>query len=77
MLLHFTPVEFFAVRRARYKLAFFLAMSITLLVTYFVQTPFMLAGTGTAIYLLYFFVAMATFKPEDSEDKQGESKIYK
>lgn len=64
MLRHFTPIEFFAVRRGRYKLAFFFAISITTLCTYFIKTPFVFAGTGTAVYLLYFLVAMATFKSE-------------
>jgi hypothetical protein len=60
MLLNFTPIEFFAVRRARFKLAFLFAASITLLASYFIDSPFFLAPVGTVVYLAYSLAVLAS-----------------
>jgi len=73
MLLHFTPIEFCAVRRARYKIAFFCAISITTIATFFLTTPFDFAGIGSVVYLGYFLIAVATSRPGEQEEKDMEA----
>jgi hypothetical protein len=69
MLLNFTPLEFFVVRKARYKIPFFLAVSIIALASYFIQAPFAFTFVGSVSYFTYFLVAMATFRSENEKKK--------
>lgn len=77
LLLNFTPLEFFVVRRARYKLAFFLSMSIISLASYFIQIPFAFTFVGSLAYFTYFFISKAMYSSVDEQTNKEESKIYR
>lgn len=58
LLLHFTPLEICAVKRAKYKLCLLLSISIVALGTYFTPSPFYFVWIGTVVYFAYFFIIM-------------------
>jgi hypothetical protein len=57
-LLHFTPLEICAVRRAKYKVCLLLSLSIIAIGTYGASSPYYMAVLGTVVYFGYFLVAM-------------------
>lgn len=76
-LLNFTPIEICAVRRAKYKLSLFLAISIIMVGTSFIPSPFAFAATGSVVYFLYFFISLKlTFNgdPETEGNKKYREK---
>lgn len=58
LLINFTPIEMFAVRRAKYKLSLLLSLAIISLATYSTPSPFAFVATGTVVYFTYFLLTM-------------------
>jgi hypothetical protein len=61
LLLNFTPLEFFIVRRARYKIPFFLSLSIIMMASYFIKIPFAFTLVGSLSYFTYFLITKTMF----------------
>lgn len=62
LLVNYTPMEFFSVRRAKYKIGFLFALSIVTIASYFIQSPYATALLGTVVFLIYFAVGVVVNK---------------
>ena len=58
LLLHFTPLEICAVRRAKYKLCLLFSLTIIAIGTHFLPSPYYFMATGTIVYFTYFLLSM-------------------
>lgn len=70
-MLNFTPLEIFAVRRAKYKLPLMLSLSIITIGTYFSPSRYSFTGIGTVVYVSFFLITLVLTRKGEEENSVG------